>query len=102
MLDEEAEPLVDGDGTAAVHVKDLADVVEEVLAGGELVDVVVEGDLLRVVELDAAVAVTVVVLEPLVQETHLSVVGYCVIEGAGEGGREEIMNVIVSLYSSYI
>ena len=40
-------------------------------------NVIVEGTLFCVVELDATVSVRIKVLEPLVQYLHLSLIGYC-------------------------
>ena len=49
VSNKEAEPLVQCNGSTIVNVKFLADVVEKRSAGGELVHMVVEGDLFGVV-----------------------------------------------------
>ena len=87
VSNKEVEPLVQGNGSTIVGVEFVADVVEKMSARGELVHVVVEGDLFGVVQLDATVSVFVKVLEPLVQPVPLCLVGYCVITGRkGRGG----------------
>jgi hypothetical protein len=82
VSNKEVEPLVQGNGSTIVGVEFVADVVEKMSARGELVHVVVEGDLFGVVQLDATVSVFVKVLEPLVQPVPLCLVGYRGVDSA--------------------